>query len=150
VVRAAVRRAFDETLRRNFVIVLTTLVSFAAALAAGTIYNAGRVALSERARDLASLRVLGLTRGEISYILLGELAVLTLAAIPLGVVCGLAVVRLVCFFLNSEMYRIPFVISPHTLGVSVSVVLISALISGALVRRQLDHLDLIAVLKTRE
>ena len=142
--------SFRRTVMENLLQLQYFNVIFASVIALGVVYNTTRIALSERGRELASLRVLGLTRGEISYILLGELAVLTLAAIPLGVVCGLAVVRLVCFFLNSEMYRIPFVISPHTLGVSVSVVLISALISGALVRRQLDHLDLIAVLKTRE
>jgi putative ABC transport system permease protein len=125
-------------------------VIFACIIAFGVVYNTARIALSERGRELASLRVLGLTRGEISFILLGELAVLTLAAIPLGIAAGLGLARLVCYFLDSEMYRIPFVLAPRTIGVSVLMVLVSAVISGLVVRRQLDRLDLIAVLKTRE
>ena len=71
-------------LRRSFFVV------FACALAFGVTYNTARIALSERGRELATLRVLGFTRGEISYILLGEIGVLTLAALPLGVACGYA------------------------------------------------------------
>jgi putative ABC transport system permease protein len=93
---------------------------------------------------------MGFTRGEISYILLGELSVLTLAAIPLGLSLGYVLIRVVCLFLDTEMYRIPFVIDAPTYGFSVLVVLIAAVFSGLVVRRRLDQLDLVAVLKTRE
>src|SRR5262249_49062670 len=125
-------------------------VIFACIIAFGVVYNTARIALSERGRELASLRVLGLTRGEISFILLGELAVLTFAALPLGMGIGWGLVTTVCLVLVTEMYRIPFVIAPASYGFSASVVLVAALISGLIVRRRLDHLDLIAVLKTRE
>ncbi|MBS0265713.1 MAG: ABC transporter permease, partial [Planctomycetes bacterium] len=119
-------------------------------IAFGVVYNTARIALSERGRELASLRVLGLTRREISFILLGELAVLTLFALPLGIAMGWLLVKIVCMFLDTEMYRIPFIVAPATYGFSMLVVIIAAIVSGLIVRRRLDHLDLIAVLKTRE
>jgi putative ABC transport system permease protein len=151
VVRTAVRRAFDDTLRRNFVIVLTTLVSFAAALAAGTIYNAGRVALSERARDLASLRVLGLTQGEVARILFGELAALGALGLPVGVLIGVGfAAATVAAFGETELFRMPLVIGWRTLLAAVAIPVGSALAAMLPLRRRLDRLDLISVLKTRE
>jgi putative ABC transport system permease protein len=143
-------QSFRDTVMENMLKMQSFNVIFACIIAFGVVYNTARIALSERGRELASLRVLGLTRGEISFILLGELAVLTFAALPLGMGIGWALIRIVCLFLDTEMYRIPFVIAPASYGFSVSIVLVAALISGLIVRRRLDHLDLIAVLKTRE
>ncbi len=143
-------RSFRETVMDNMLQMQFFNVIFACIIAFGVVYNTARIALSERGRELASLRVLGLTRGEISFILLGELAVLTLMALPLGIAMGWLLVKIVCSFLDTEMYRIPFVVAPATYGFSVSVVIVAAILSGLVVRRRLDHLDLIAVLKTRE
>ncbi|MBI3864013.1 MAG: ABC transporter permease [Planctomycetia bacterium] len=143
-------RSFRETVMENMLQMQFFNVMFACVIAFGVVYNTARIALSERGRELASLRVLGLTRGEISFILLGELAVLTLVALPLGIGMGWLLVRVVCMFLDTEMYRIPFVVAPATYGFSASVVIVAAILSGLVVRRRLDHLDLIAVLKTRE
>jgi putative ABC transport system permease protein len=142
--------SFRDTVMENMLQMQFFNVIFACIIAFGVVYNTARIALSERGRELASLRVLGLTRGEISFILLGELAVLTLMALPLGIGMGWSLVRVVCIFLDTEMYRIPFVIAPVTYGFSVLVVVVAAILSGLVVRRRLDHLDLIAVLKTRE
>ena len=125
-------------------------IGFAAIIAVGVVYNAARISLSERSRDLASLRVLGFTRGEIGGILLGELALVVVVAIPVGIVCGHGLARLTLALLRNELYRIPFVIEPSTYGLSILAVLAASLASGLLVRRRLDGLDLIAVLKTRE
>jgi putative ABC transport system permease protein len=143
-------RSFRETVMENMLQMQFFNVIFACIIAFGVVYNTARISLSERGRELASLRVLGLTRGEISFILLGELAVLTLAALPLGIAMGWALVKTVCMFLDTEMYRIPFVVAPATYGFSVLVVVIAAIFSGLVVRRRLDQLDLIGVLKTRE
>ena len=94
--------------------------------------------------------MLGFTRGEISYILLGELALLTLLAIPLGLFLGNVLCGYIAVSLENELYRVPLILSPHTYAFAASVILISAAISGLLVRRRLDHLDLIEVLKTKE
>lgn len=142
--------SFRDTVMENMLQMQFFNVIFACIIAFGVVYNTARIALSERGRELASLRVLGLTRGEISFILLGELAVLTMAALPLGIAMGWALVKTVCYFLDTEMYRIPFVISPATYGFSTLVVIVAAIVSGLVVRRRLDHLDLVAVLKMRE
>lgn len=147
------RRAVEsllDTLGDTILTFTFVMTVFAGAIAFGVLYNAARLALSERARELASLRVLGLTRGEIGYILLGELALLTLIAIPVGFGLG----YLLCYGTvqqaQTELFRIPFIIGRGTYAFSATVVLISAVISGLAVWFRLGRLDLIEVLKTRE
>lgn len=149
-IKEASIRSFRETVMENMLQMQFFNLIFACIIAFGVVYNTARIALSERGRELASLRVLGLTRGEISFILLGELAVLTLFAIPLGILMGFGLGKIVTTFLDTELYRIPLVVSPKTLSMAVAVVALATLASGLVVRRKLDHLDLIAVLKTRE
>jgi putative ABC transport system permease protein len=151
VVRSAMRRAFDETLQRNFFIVLFTLVTFAASLSAATVYNAGRVTLSERARDLASLRVLGFSRGEVARMLFGELLVLGVMGLPVGLLVGVGFAwSVVSAFGDTELFRLPLVIGPRTFAMGVIVPLVAGLVTALPLRRRLDRLDLISVLKTRE
>jgi putative ABC transport system permease protein len=114
------------------------------------VYNGARIALSERGRDLASLRVLGFTQGEIGIMLLGEQAILTTAAIPLGFAIGYGICALMPLWLNTELYRMPLVINRSTYAVTFIVVVLAAFVSGLLVRWRLRHLDLVEVLKTRE
>ena len=123
---------------------------FAVIIAFGVVYNSARIALTERGRELASLRVLGLTRAEISYILLGELGILTLIAIPIGLWLGVEMCYFIAHSMQNDLYRVPVVLLPSTYAFAVTVVLISTIISGLIVRRRLDQLDLIAVLKTAE
>jgi putative ABC transport system permease protein len=125
-------------------------VLFAGTIAFGVVYNAARVSLSERSRELASLRVLGFTRAEISAILLGELATLTLLAIPLGLTIGYLLAAAVVSAFETEMYRFPVVVGPRTYVFAASVTIAAAAISGLIVRRRLDRLNLVEVLKTRE
>nr|WP_092993255.1 ABC transporter permease [Thiohalomonas denitrificans] len=142
--------AFEETMGETILVFAFVNVLLAGSIAFGVVYNSARITLSEHARELASLRVLGFTRGEISYILLGELAMLTLAAIPLGFAIGYGFAWLIAENLTSELYRIPLVLEASTYGFSAMVVLIAALLSGEIMRRRLYRLDLVAVLKTRE
>jgi len=109
-----------------------------------------RIALSERSRELASLRVLGFTRGEISYILLGELALLTAAAIPIGFLIGRVLCAVMIEGVQTDIIRIPLIVEKGTYAFSAAVVLVSACVSGLMVRQKLDNLDLIAVLKAKE
>lgn len=129
--------------------------TFVATLLAGTIafsvvYNSARIALSERSRELASLRVIGYTRAEISYVFLGELGLLAFASIPLGFIIGSGICKYIARALESDLFRVPVVIGPSTYSYAAAVVFISACLSGLIVRHRLDHLDLVAVLKTRE
>jgi putative ABC transport system permease protein len=141
---------FRETMAENMNIQIVVNVVFAGIIAFGVVYNAARVSLSERVRELASLRVLGFTRAEISLILLGELAVLSGVALPLGAAVGYLLGEFIMLGFNNEIYRLSFTVSPATVAWSFLTVMAAAFVSGLVVRRRLDHLDLVAVLKTRE
>jgi putative ABC transport system permease protein len=141
---------FRETMAENMNLSIFFNVIFAAIIAFGVVYNSARVSLSERTRELASLRVLGFTRAEISLILLGELALLTVAALPVGAAIGYLLGQLIMLGFNNEIYRLSFVVSPSTVAWAFLTVIGAACISGLVVRRRLDHLDLVGVLKTRE
>jgi putative ABC transport system permease protein len=149
-VTAAARDAFRRIMAQNFELITVFNVTFAVIIAFGVVYNAARISLSERSRELASLRVLGFTIAEISLVLLGELALLTLLAVVPGLFVGWALSRLVLASVSSEVYRIPLVITGRNVAWSVLTVAAAAAVSGLMVRRKLDRLDLVAVLKTRE
>lgn len=148
--REATLQSFLATVAENLRMNTLVLVSFACIIAAGVVYNSARIALSEHAIELASLRILGFTREEVGAMLLAEQSVLTLAAIPLGCVIGYALAALLSVLLSQELFRIPLVVSTRTYLLSVGVVLVAATVSGFLVWRKVRRLDLIEVLKTRE
>lgn len=142
--------SFRETMAETILTFTLIMTAFAGAIAFGVVYNSARIALSERARELASLRVLGLSRGEIGYILLGELALLTLLALPVGWLLGYGLAAGVSAGAQTEMFRVPLIVSRHTYATASAVVLAAALLSGLALWHRLGHLDLIKVLKTRE
>ncbi len=148
--RAVMLRNFRETMAENMNLQIFFNVIFAAVIAFGVVYNSARVSLSERERELASLRVLGFTRAEISLILLGELSVVTVASLPIGALIGYTLGELIMAGFNNEVYRLSFTVSAATTAWSFLVVIAAAIVSGLVVRRRLDRLDLVAVLKTRE
>jgi putative ABC transport system permease protein len=147
---AAALQSFRKIMAQNFEIITTFNVAFAAIIAFGVVYNAARISLSERSRELASLRVLGFTIAEISLILLGELALLTFLALPLGMLIGWGLSELMLLLFHNEVYRFPLVVTSRNAAWSALTVIAAAFVSGLVVRRKLDHLDLVAVLKVRE
>jgi putative ABC transport system permease protein len=149
-VKEAAVQTFRETMAETITIFVSFFIVFSCTLAFGVTYNAARISLSERGRELATLRVLGFTRAEISYILLGEVALLTFIALPLGCLAGFALASLIVQAFETELYRVPFVILASTYGWAMLIGLAAAAVSALLVRRRVDRLDLIAVLKTRE
>ncbi|BCB27912.1 permease [Sulfurimicrobium lacus] len=143
-------RSFRETNRR-FLIFFTSIVTvFAAAIAVGVVYNSARISLAERAWELASLRVLGFTRQEVSTLLLGELAFEIALAIPLGLWLGYLLSHLIVAQMPMETVDIPVIITSATYAYAALAILISGVASALIVRHRIDHLDLVAVLKTRE
>jgi putative ABC transport system permease protein len=148
--REATLRNFRETMAETMNLSIFFNVLFAGVIALGVVYNSARVSLSERSRELASLRVLGFTRAEISLILLGELTVLTVAALPVGAAIGYGLGRLILSGFNNEIYRLSFAVRPSTVAWAFLTVIGAAFISALIVRRRLDRLDLVGVLKTRE
>lgn len=141
---------FNKNITGTFAAFTAVLVVFAGVIAFGVVYNVARIALSERSRELATLRIVGFTQGEIAVILLGEQAIVTALAIPLGCGMGYGLAALLSAAYDSELYRLPLVVSPSSYAYAFIVITLAALGSGWLIRRQLNQLDLIAVLKTRE
>jgi putative ABC transport system permease protein len=148
--RADVLASFDAVMRDSFGVTLVALLGFAVVLAVGVVYNTARVSLSERSRELTSLRVLGFSQREVAAMLFGELAVLGALAVPLGFAIGAGLAAAMAAGMSSELFRLPFTLAPRTYGWSVVVLVVAGMASSLLVRRRLDHLDLVAVLKTRE
>jgi putative ABC transport system permease protein len=141
---------FRDTMAEHMDLSIFINVLFAAIIAFGVVYNSARVSLSERSRELASLRVLGFTRAEISLILLAEIAILTTLALPVGIGIGYLFGRLIMAQFTNEVYRLSFVVAPATIAWAWLTVIAATVVSALLVRRRLDRLDLIAVLKTPE
>ncbi|WP_034857109.1 ABC transporter permease [Sinorhizobium sojae] len=148
--RQAAIDTFYKTMGETIFIFIGFFVVFSLTLSVGVTYNSIRIALSERARELATLRVLGFSRWEISYILLGEVGILTWISIPLGGVIGFSLAWYMTSAFETELYRVPLVLRDATYGKAALIALAAALTCAAIVRRRLDRLDLIAVLKTRE
>lgn len=142
--------AFNKQMDEMMGVFIFFNILFASIIAVGVVYNAARIALSERSHELASMRVLGFTRTEISSILLGELGAVSLLAVPLGMVFGYGLALFMVMGFDTELYRFPLVISARSYAISALVVLLASTLSGLAVRRRLDHLDLVEVLKTKE
>lgn len=141
---------FRKTQGQNLTIMMGVLAGLAALIAFGIVYNFARISLSEQGREMASLRVLGFTRNEVSSLLLSEIAIVTLLAQPVGWVIGYGIALLMVAGFSNEIYRMPLIVGPEVFAYSSLVVCAAALVSGLVVRRRIDRLDLIAVLKTRE
>jgi putative ABC transport system permease protein len=150
VANAAAIKSFYATMGEFILFYNMVATLLAGAIGFGVVYNSARIALSERGHELASLRVLGFTRGEIAYILLGELALLTLVAIPVGFLVGAGLVGILVLAYDSELYRLPMMLTPLNYTTGAALVIVSALLSGLLLWVRLGRLDLVAVLKTRE
>jgi putative ABC transport system permease protein len=150
IVSRTLLETFRATSARNLLFFTTVMAGFAATIAAGVVYNNARIQLSERAWELASLRVLGFTRGEVSVLLLGELALEIAVAIPAGLVAGFGLAALLVFLAPHEVMEIPLVIHPRTYLLAASVIAVAGVASALVVRGRINRLDLVAVLKTRE
>ena len=148
--QSVAREKFRETVGENIGTSTVIYSSLAIVIAFGVVFNAARILLSERGRELASLRVLGFTSGEVFRVLWVELAVLMALAQPLGWGLGWLFTWSVVQGLQSDIFRVPMVLEPDTLAISSLVSLAAGLLSLFIVRRRVGRLDLIEVLKTRE
>ncbi len=144
------RQRMQETMQQNMFISLFVYFALAVIIAFGVVYNSARIQLSERARELASLRVLGFRRAEVSNILFIEVGVVVALAQPIGWLVGTGFGWLITQSLATDIFRVPFIISLRTYAVGSLVVAAAALVSAAIVRRRIDRFDLVRVLKTRE
>lgn len=141
---------FQELISESTGLMRVVNAIFSIAIAIGVIYNCAVIILAERARDLATLRVMGFRRREVSLVLLGELAVITLLSLPVGVPIGYAFSYFVTRALDTETHRFPLVVQSSTYAYAATVIIITAALAALYVRRMLDDLDLVAVLKVKE
>ena len=148
--KATMLRNMQEVTARNILIISGVLTIFACVIAVGVVYNNARIALAERAWELASLRVLGFTQGEVTALLLGEMALVIAVALPLGMLLGWSLVHLITVLLKSDQFFFPVVIRPRTYALAAVAVLAAALASAAVVRRRIHGIDMVSALKTRD
>jgi putative ABC transport system permease protein len=147
VVKEAVRASFRKTTAESIGLIQMIYLTFATAVAFGIVYNSARISLSERARELATLRVLGFTRGEVGGVLVGELVILTLVALPVGLVLGSLLAKFILDSVNTETVRLPLILTPANYAFAVLVVATATAISATLACRRLNQLDLVGALK---
>jgi putative ABC transport system permease protein len=150
IVNRTLLESFRAQSARNVLFFTTVLSLFAATIAVGVVYNNARIQLAERAWELASLRVLGFTRREVSLLLLGELGLEIAAAIPLGCLAGFWLAAFILSLMDHEVFEFPLVIYPASYVYAAAVVAAAGAASALVVRNRIDHLDLVGVLKTRE
>lgn len=144
--RAAFERMMDEGAgaMRYVMAVIAGIITF------GIVYNTARIAFAERAHDLASLRVIGFTRGETAYVLLGELGVITFFAIPIGLLAGIGLAGAIASAFSTDLYTVSAEVGPLAMGIATLAVLIASVIAGWMVKRDVDRLELVSALKSRE
>jgi putative ABC transport system permease protein len=148
--KSTMARNIEDVTVGNLLMFSAVLTTFAVVIAVGVVYNHARIALAERAWELASLRVLGFTRSEVSAILLGELAIEIVLAMPLGMLLGYGLSKGIVSAIQTDEFFFPFVIAPATYAFSAICVVVAGVVSAFIVRRRVDGLDLVSVLKTRE
>lgn len=149
-IKQAVRASFRKSTGEMIGMITTMYFSFAVIVSFGVVYNSARIALSERSRDLSTLRVIGFTHREVATVMIGELAILTVVAIPFGLLIGTQLASGIIHTASTESVRLPLVLSAQTYATAVLVVLFSSGLSFALVARRIHQLDLLGVLKAHE
>jgi len=150
--------AIKESLRENFRtstaasigLIQKIYLVFAIVVAFGVVYNNARISLAERARELATLRVIGFSRREVGAVLVTELVVLAIVAVPIGLLLGSGFAKVIVRAINTETVRLPLVLTASNYAFAVSVVAIASTLSAVVVLRMLHHLDLVSALKAPE
>lgn len=148
--RAVALARFQQLIRQNILTMIGFYVSFASAIAIGVVYNSARILFSERAHELATLRVLGYQKREVAVVLLGEIALLVAAAIPLGCVVGYGLAHLMIAMFSSDLFRLPYAATRASYGYAALVILAAAISTALVVARRVGALDMVRVLKARD
>lgn len=148
--KSAALQNFKDILDSTFLIMVSFYFGFSTVIAVGVVYNSARISLAERARELASLRVLGFHKSEVAYILLGELGVLIFLSLPVGTLIGYGIAFYIAEQFSTDLYRLPAVLHMSSIGTAIVVVLLSSIVTALIVARRISDFDLVEVLKTRE
>ncbi len=149
-ITSALQQSFRKTTAESINLIQGIYFSFSMIVAFGVVYNSARISLSERSRDLATLRVVGFTAREVAGVMIGELAMLTVLAIPIGLWIGGGLADWIVQSASTETIRLPLILTHETYATAVLIVLLSAGVSFFIVSRRIRNLDLLGVLKARE
>lgn len=145
-----VERLFRQYIDDATLMIATTWLLLAGSIAFAVVYNNARITFAERARELATLRVLGFSRLDVGWILVGEIVLLTLLAIPVGWLIGTGFAWLLSAALSMDLYRVPFLVTPRSYALAATGILSASIVSLLVVARRLRHIDMVAALKTIE
>lgn len=149
-ITSALQQSFRKTTAESINLIQGIYFTFSVIVAFGVVYNSARIALSERSRDLATLRVIGFTNREVAGVMIGELALLTVVAIPAGLWIGRQLAALIVRAASTETIRLPLILTHETHATAILIVLLSAGVSFYVVSRRIRNLDLLGVLKASE
>lgn len=149
-IKESMRKSFRETTAQSMGLIQTIYMTFSVIVAFGVIYNNARISLAERARELATLRVVGMTQREVGAVIVIELLILAILAVPLGLALGTGLATLIISSVSTETVRLPLVFTSHTYSFAIMIVAIASTLSALVVLRKLRQLDLIAALKAPE
>lgn len=150
VVKSAIRDSFRDTTAQSIGLIQKLYLTFATIVAFGIVYNSARISLSERQRELATLRVVGFTRAEVGAVLVGELVILTAVAVPVGLLLGSGFAAVIIATVNTEFVRLPVILTPFNYAFAVLVIVVATALSALFATRRLGQLDLVGVLKARD
>lgn len=149
-IKASLRDNFSKTTAASINLIQKIYLTFATIVAFGVVYNNARISLAERARELATLRVIGFSQREVGAVLLTELVVLAVLAIPLGLLLGTGFATGILQTVNTETVRLPLVLTPQNYAIAASIVIAASALSAIVVLRRVRQLDLVGALKAPE
>jgi putative ABC transport system permease protein len=149
-IKESLRANFRQTTAASINLIQSIYMTFAVVVAFGVVYNNARISLAERARELATLRVIGFSRREVGSVLITELVILALIAVPIGLMLGTGFAHVIIGSINTETVRLPLVFTARNFAVAVATVTVASVISAVLVLRMLNQLNLVSALKAPE
>ena len=149
-IKESLRENFRQTTAASIGLIQKIYMVFAIVVAFGVVYNNARISLAERARELATLRVIGFSRGEVGAVLVTELVILALLAVPFGLLLGTGFAKAILQAVNTETVRLPLILTTHNYAFAVLVVATASILSALVVLRKLNQLNLVGALKAPE
>jgi putative ABC transport system permease protein len=149
-IKESLRENFRKTTGASINLIQSIYLTFATVVAFGVVYNNARISLAERSRELATLRVVGFSQREVGGVLVTELVILALVALPLGLLLGTGFATGIISMVNTETVRLPLVLTTRNYAFATLVVTAASTLSAVLVLRRLNQLDLVSALKAPE
>jgi putative ABC transport system permease protein len=140
----------DERFGKVMGTMIFMTVFFAGLIAFGSILNTALVSLSERSREVGTLRVLGYTPAQITWIFSGESHLLNSVGIVLGLIAGIGLSKLVSAAYSTELYRFPSVIYPSRLVISAILMFFFITLAQLIIYRMITRFPWLEVLKVKE